>query len=254
MRFETTRMEIPPRLERRNGRTGRPPAGSKLNTGGWQQKELHQLADDEEHQPRSLSPGQACCAATMTDSPSSWRWPAAIRLLHWLTVAALGLQTVVAFGPMKGPGMATMYWLPTHISTGVLILALVFVRLGLRAFTKVPTGRHAPWIQASSAFAHAGLYALMVAIVITGWLAYRPMPLMAPARLFASVTVPVAPAIAGLSAREMAAIHSTLFWVFTALVGAHALAAAMHAVLFRDGTMRAMWFGDKRKSSASNCS
>lgn len=182
---------------------------------------------------------------------SRLRWPFAIRLLHWLSVAAFAIQTALSFGPMKGPGMASMLWLPSHISTGVLILFLTLFRLGLRATTTAPA-RRSLLLARAAAILQWCLYALVLAVVVTGWLAYRPMPLMPPARLFGSLPIPKAPSVVGLNARDFIALHSTLFWVLAALVAVHVLVAAMHAVLFRVGVMSGMLFRRSREVKAED--
>ncbi|RWM17055.1 MAG: cytochrome b [Mesorhizobium sp.] len=179
----------------------------------------------------------------MTVKHPAARWHPAVKLLHWLTVAALAWQVVVALGPMKGPGVIAMTWLPTHISIGVTLFCILVLRLVVRAVTKAPD-RQAHWlVRSAGASVHACLYGLILSVVITGWLAYRPMPLMPPTRLFGFLSVPRPPNVAGLTARDFIAIHDTLFWILVAFIGLHVLAALIHSVLFRDGVMKGMLFG-----------
>ena len=136
-----------------------------------------------------------------------------------------------------------MLWLPSHISTGVLIFLLTVFRLVIRVCTRAPDRSPSLPARAAAALVQWCLYAFVLAAVITGWLAYRPMPLMPPARLFGSLPIPKAPSFAGLNARDFIAVHSTLFWV---------LVAAMHAVLFRDGVMSGMLFRRSREAKAED--
>lgn len=177
------------------------------------------------------------------------RWALGVRLLHWLTVLALAFQLVVAFGPMKGPGMATMNWLPVHMSAGVTILAVIILRLGWRAFTKAPVQPTSRSSQRARTVLHMSIYALILAVLITGWLGYRPMPFMPPARLFGNLPLPLAPSVGALSARAFAFIHAKLVWMMLGFVGVHILGALVHFVLLRDGVMRSMFFS--RSSTAS---
>ncbi|WP_292573289.1 cytochrome b/b6 domain-containing protein [Mesorhizobium sp.] len=57
------------------------------------------------------------------------------------------------------------------------------------------------------------------------------------------LSIPRAPNVAGLTARDFIAIHGTLFWTLATLVGLHILAALIHSVLFRDGILKGMLFG-----------
>jgi cytochrome b561 len=118
---------------------------------------------------------------------------------------ALAAQIVISFGPVDGPGMATMNWLPLHMSIGVTILAIVVLRLCLRIFTKGPVRQTSRSVRYASAFVHLSLYVMILAVLITGWLGYRPMPFMPPARLFGNLPVPLAPSVGALSARGFAA-------------------------------------------------
>ncbi|RWB96358.1 MAG: cytochrome b [Mesorhizobium sp.] len=179
------------------------------------------------------------------------RWSFGIRLFHWLTVLILAFQLVVAFGPMKGPGMASMNWLPAHMSAGVLILAIIVLRLGWRAVTKAPPQPYSrSWHRARTVF-HMSIYALILAVLITGWLAYRPMPFMPPARLFGDVPVPIAPSVGPSSARAFAFIHAKLVWVLLGFIGIHIAAALVHLAWFRDDIMRGMSFGRATARGAS---
>ncbi|MDX8479542.1 cytochrome b/b6 domain-containing protein, partial [Mesorhizobium sp. VK24D] len=210
---------------------------------GRKEKDLYELGGDEGHQAPTFGPGRGSLRTAMTEKHRTARWHPAIRLLHWLMVAALAWQAVVALGPMKGAGVIAMTWLPTHISIGVTVFCILVLRLVVRAVTKAPI-RQAHWlVRSAGASVHACLYGLIVSIVITGWLAYRPMPLMPPARLFGFLPIPRAPNVAGLTARDFIAIHDTLFWILATLVGLHILAALIHSVLFRDGVMKGMLFG-----------
>jgi cytochrome b561 len=179
----------------------------------------------------------------MTVNVPNQRWSVGVRLLHWLTVVALAVQLAFAFGPMAGPGMASMSWLPLHMSIGVTVIAMILLRLFWRIFTKAPVRPLLRPVRFAGALVHAALYATILAVLITGWLAYRPMPFMPPARLFGSLPLPLAPSVEGLSARAFAMLHARLIWALLGLVGVHVLATLAHAALFRDGVMRGMSFG-----------
>ncbi|WP_256754004.1 cytochrome b [Mesorhizobium sp. Mes31] len=177
------------------------------------------------------------------------RWHFGICLLHWLTVIALAAQIAIAFGPMNGPGMATMNWLPLHMSIGVTILAIIVLRLCWRIFTQPPVRRPSRFVRFATSFFHVFLYVMILAVLITGWLGYRPMPFMPPARLFGTLHVPLAPSVGGLSTRAFAFVHAKLVWILLGFVGVHVLAALVHFLVLRDGVMRTMFFG--RQDTAS---
>jgi cytochrome b561 len=176
-------------------------------------------------------------------------WHFGIRLLHWLTVAALAAQIAIAGGPMRGPGMTMMNWLPLHMSIGVTILTIVVLRLCWRSFTQAPVRPTSRFLRFATAFFHVLLYVTILAVLITGWLGYRPMPFMPPARLFGTLPVPLAPSVGALSARGFAFVHQKLVWIMLGLIGVHVLAAMVHLGLLRDGVMRSMVFGRPETAS-----
>jgi cytochrome b561 len=160
---------------------------------------------------------------------------------------ALIWQIPAAFIFIGGPGITTMVWLPLHMSVGVAILWVVIIRLVWRASERRPPRQGTRLLRAVAALVQTCLYALIVAVVITGWLAYRPMPLMPPALLFGWWPVLPAPRFGSWSARDIAAVHRSLVSVFVGLVGLHVAAAARHGLVLRDGVVGAMGF---RRSQA----
>lgn len=108
--------------------------------------------------------------AAEVSGKSGPHWHFGIRLLHWLTVIALAAQLAIAFGPMRGPGMTMMNWLPIHMSIGVTILAIIVLRLCWRISTRAPARPTSRFVRFATAFFHIFLYVTILAILITGWL------------------------------------------------------------------------------------
>ncbi|QKC81517.1 cytochrome b [Mesorhizobium sp. NZP2077] len=179
-------------------------------------------------------------------------WHFGIRLLHWLTVIALAAQIAIAFGPMRGPGMTMMNWLPLHMSIGVTILAIIVLRLCWRSSTQAPVRPTSRFVRFATAFFHMFLYITILAVLITGWLGYRPMPFMPPARLFGSLPVPLAPSVGALSARGFAFVHAKLVWIMLGLTGIHVLGALAHFVLLRDSVVQSMIVGRSNTASRND--
>jgi len=163
-------------------------------------------------------------------------WSSGLRLLHWLTALIVAWALVVAFSVM-GPGLSTMVWMPLHASLGFAVLLLVFLRVIWRLFARrASSGRGLMRVVAGAV--QAGLYATLVAVVVTGWIAYRPMPLMPPVRLAGMFDLPVFPE-GWIPPLAYVPLHRTLTWVFLALLAIHLVAAAMH-IAQRDGVMSTM--------------
>ena len=174
-------------------------------------------------------------------------WSLGIRLLHWLTVIALAVQLAIGFF-LFGPGMATHVWMPIHISVGAGIFGIVIVRLAWRLFDHAPKRMASPAFRRLAALVHASLYTLIVAVLITGWMAFRPAPFMPPAKLLGFFAVPQAPSVPDFSVRDLATAHSILVWVFLSFVALHLAAAVVHGVILRDGIVEGMLWsrGDRR--------
>jgi len=140
---------------------------------------------------------------------------AVAKTLHWVVAAILVVQFAIGWlmpGVKRGmqPGLSTH----THISIGIVVLALILVRLFWRLTHRVPplTG----WFYASArgwALSFFGLFPL-AALVAQG-----------------SPT--------GSATGE---IHQVIVWVLLAVVAMHVAAALMHAFVYRDRVMQRMLF------------
>jgi len=163
------------------------------------------------------------------------------RGLHWLM--ALLLAGMVALGvymtdlPLSPEKFQLYAW---HKWAGVTAFALVCARLAWRAFHPAPA---LPSTLSTSArlaaqAGHLALYALMVAIPLTGWL-------MSSAKGFQTVWFGVLPIPDLLAAdpalgERLAQLHERLNWLMVALVAGHVAAALYHQFVLRDGTLRRM--------------
>src|SRR5438445_13526182 len=107
----------------------------------------------------------------LRNASDSWGAPA--KLFHWVTAALILAQ--IALGVMAASWRVSptkiqlFFW---HKSTGMLLLALVALRLLWRlanATPALPAGTPA-WERAAARSGHALLYALMIAMPVTGWI------------------------------------------------------------------------------------
>src|SRR5688572_9534641 len=100
------------------------------------------------------------------------RWGPVSQLLHWLIVIMiLGMGTVglVMTEMRNSPDKIQLYVL--HKSFGIMVLALVTLRLLWRLYAGTP--RPVPgtphWQERIASLTHAALYGLVFAIPISGW-------------------------------------------------------------------------------------
>lgn len=171
---------------------------------------------------------------------SEARWGALAQVFHWgmvlLFVAMFVLANIMEDMP-KGPDKAAIVGL--HKSIGITILLLAAARLLWRLGGVVPTPLSAAaWQQRLAAAVHAGLYALMFALPLSGyvmsmaagrgvnWFGLLPLPdLVGPNKPLSE------------AAHEG---HEVLATLVLLLVGLHVAAALWHHVVVKDDTLRRM--------------
>lgn len=169
------------------------------------------------------------------------RWGPVSQLLHWsiallvIAMAALGLwMTDLPNTPRK----IEVYAL--HKSIGITLFALVLVRIAWRwyAGAPAPLPGQPRWQMRAASVTHAALYALLLAMPLTGWLlnAWGGYPL----QWFGLLNLPRVLARNPELQERAAALHEAGFWLLLVLVLVH-VGAALHHHLFRnDATLSRM--------------
>lgn len=163
------------------------------------------------------------------------------KVIHWFM--ALGLIGLVLVGwymedMPNSPEKFELYGL--HKSFGVVLLALVVLRLVWRTLNKQPlmpagTSKFVAFVAASG---HGLLYAMMFAMPLVGWAMSSSYGF--PVSFFGLFTLPnlVAPN------KEMAELYGMLHsWggdVFTILIVGHVLAALYHHFICKDDVLKRM--------------
>lgn len=177
------------------------------------------------------------------------RYSAVAIALHW-SVAAL-ILTLLAMGlwmTRLPPGSASQFALyQLHKSIGVTVLLLTALRLAWRLFHRPPPlpPELGSWERAAARAAHAGLYALTVALPLTGWAMVSASPWNLPTILYGVVPwphLPVLPDLANKAAAEAAlkSAHAAGAWAMLALVALHIGAALKHHFALRDDVLARM--------------
>jgi cytochrome b561 len=163
-------------------------------------------------------------------------------LLHWLL--ALLVLGQIGFGwylhqvPRNTPPRAV--FTNFHKSTGLAIGLIILFRLYWRLTHRPPElpAAIAPWERAAARANHYGLYACMLIMPLSGYIASNFSRFGV--RLFNVVTLPPW----GIDDRAVYGvfngIHVLTSYAFVALISLHVLAAARH-ILVRDGILRRIW-------------
>lgn len=155
------------------------------------------------------------------------KYSKAQRLIHWLTLllligsfvsheamVALYDRVITAGGEtieMTTGGQA-------HVVLGLAVLVLTLLRLVLRFVQGVPAPQagQSAMVTLASAMVHGALYVLLVAMPLTGMMAW------------------------GGGIQAAGAVHGVLFNLLFVLVGGHAAAALVHQFVIRDNLLARM--------------
>lgn len=176
----------------------------------------------------NLAPGTA----------SSQAYARRLIVLHWLAAlllaaafATIELRVLFEKGSVPRETLKSV-----HFMIGMSILAVVLVRLVVRAMETAPPILPAPpaWQTGLSHALHALLYALMLAMPILGWLtlsaAGKEIPFGLPALIGENKDA------AGWYKETHHLLSTVFYWV----IGLHALAALVHHYVVKDNTLQRM--------------
>ena len=168
---------------------------------------------------------------------------------HW--TMALLIIGMLAFGlymtslPTSDPNLFSYYQL--HKSFGFIVLALAVLRLAWRLVNpspKLPNGMH-PLEKLGAHLGHIGLYAMLFAMPLTGWLMASASPWNIPTVLFSVLPVPHLPVPEALGTKDQAEaffklLHAYGAYFLIALIVVHVAAAFKHHLIARDDTLKRM--------------
>jgi cytochrome b561 len=168
-------------------------------------------------------------------------WGAPAKLFHWvmaaLILAQITLGLMAANWRMSPTKLNLFVW---HKSTGMLILALLALRLAWRLANRAPElpAGMAPWERAGAHLSHFLLYALMIALPVTGWIVSSASNV--PFRIFWLIPLPAIVAPDKATADLAALVHGGLFVLLALVLVAHIGAALRHHYVKRDTVLSRM--------------
>ena len=174
-------------------------------------------------------------------------WGAVAKGFHWLMAALILAQIVL--------GLLALNWRlsPTkiqlfvwHKSFGMLILALLALRLLWRLANATPSlpAEMPAWERAAARSSHLLLYALMVALPITGWVVNSAANI--PFRIFWLIPLPSITAPDKSVADFFAGVHGVLVVLLVLVLVAHVGAALRHHFFKRNTVLVRMLPGTRR--------
>ena len=170
------------------------------------------------------------------------RWGGVSQGFHWLIVALILVLGIVGLTMGELPKTPKYFWVYTlHKSFGITVLALMMLRLGWRLYAgaPAPVAGTPGWQQALASATHWLLYALALAMPLSGWL-YDSASGLRPFKFFGLFAMPKLVAPDDALKASSHALHEWGFWLLIALVAMHAGAAFYHHVFQRDATLARM--------------
>ncbi len=167
------------------------------------------------------------------------RYSSIARGLHWLMALMIVGNLLGGFFHDIAPSVI----MPAHFVMGLSVLLLTLLRFGWRlthrppAFPATMSGLE----RLAAHLGHLGLYALMLAMPITGWLIVSSG--RRPVNIFGLFEIPKLPVEQSRAFHHlMEERHELLAWVMIGLVVIHVAAALRHHFIKRDGVLARMWY------------
>jgi len=172
---------------------------------------------------------------------STTRWGAIAQLLHWVIVALIITQFVLASIADSLPlGLAKLAMLARHKSVGITILGLAVIRLLWRFVNPTPTlpDTLKPYERVLAKLTHFALYALLLVMPITGWMMSSARNF--PVSWFNLVQLPDLVSPNRPLYDTLLRTHAALAWLLVAVAALHVAAALKHHFFLKDDVLRRM--------------
>jgi cytochrome b561 len=178
----------------------------------------------------------------MAEHSSPPRYGGVAIALHWLVaIAVIGTVAMALYLDTLELGETKNLILTIHKSVGLIILATMAVRIVWRLTHRAPPlpPTLAPWQRFVAHTTHWLLYAIALAMPITGYMsvAARGRETMFFGLFKVPDLVPLDRALSNLSET----LHTNGQYALYALVGAHVAAALWHHFVAKDGVLQRMW-------------
>jgi cytochrome b561 len=176
---------------------------------------------------------------TIRNTPS--RWGHVSQFLHWLIVALIITQVILASIAEDLPiGVKKIAMFGRHKSVGITILGLAVIRLLWRWANPTPLlpTTLKPYERALAGLTHFGLYLILFAMPLTGWMMTSARGF--PVSWFGFFQLPDFVPKDQTLYKAMKETHDTLALALYAIVTLHVLAALKHHFFLKDDVLRRM--------------
>ncbi|WP_186270032.1 cytochrome b [Burkholderia gladioli] len=167
------------------------------------------------------------------------RYDDVARLLHWLIALLVLVQYLIGWCmPDVHHDTRPVGLIAAHLAVGTALLAAMALRVIWRATHRPPPVELSPAARLLSALTHGGLYLLLIAVPVLGWInaSSRDWPVLL-AGLFPLPSLSPSGSAFG---HAMGDVHGVLAWVLIGLIGLHVAAALLHRFVLRDRVLQRM--------------
>ena len=169
------------------------------------------------------------------------RWGHVSQFLHWLIVVLIIAQVILANIAEDLPiGMKKLAMFARHKSVGITILSLAVLRLLWRWANPTPAlpTTLKPYERMLAGLTHFGLYLLLFAMPLTGWMMTSARGF--PVSWFGFLQLPDFVPKNDALYKAMKETHDTLALALYAIVFLHVAAALKHHFVLKDDVLRRM--------------
>jgi cytochrome b561 len=176
---------------------------------------------------------------TIRNTPA--RWGHIAQFLHWLIVVLITIQVIVGNIAADLPiGMKKLAMFARHKSVGITILGLAVIRLLWRWANPTPAlpTTLKPYERVLAGVTHFGLYLLLFAMPLTGWMMTSARGF--PASWFGFFQLPDFVPKNDALYNAMKETHDTLALALYAIVFLHVMGALKHHFVLKDDVLRRM--------------
>jgi cytochrome b561 len=176
---------------------------------------------------------------TIRNTPA--RWGIISQLLHWLIVVMIITQVILANIAEDLPiGMKKLAMFARHKSVGITIFGLALLRLLWRWANPTPLlpTTLQPYERALAGLTHAGLYIVLFAMPLTGWMMTSARGF--PVSWFGFFQLPDFVPKNDALYNAMKETHDTLALALYAIVSLHVAGALKHHFFMKDDVLRRM--------------
>jgi cytochrome b561/polyisoprenoid-binding protein YceI len=161
-------------------------------------------------------------------------------LLHWALALALAFQIGLGWRLDDVPDAQKFASYQLHKSIGITILVLTLARIAVRYYKPRPApAADMGWAKRLSKITHAGLYAFMLGVPLSGWAIVSTSKRQVPTMVWDILPLPHLPLGQGLH-EPAEFLHEWLTYAGIALFALHVAGALRHHFILRDGLLSRM--------------